>query len=145
MSKANRRRQRPGNQSSTSRPTGAQPADQPAPPAAAGGTPSSAASSGAAGTTARPGTPRPTGTGARPPSTPVRHGRRERQRATYKPSFMERYRTALILGAVVLAVAATRFFGSGEPAQNAGKTGGRGLYRSAPLEDTETGGGFHLK
>jgi MFS family permease len=37
------------------------------------------------------------------------------------------------LGAVVLAVAATRFFGSGEPAQNAGKTGGRGLYRSAPL------------
>jgi MFS family permease len=37
------------------------------------------------------------------------------------------------LGAVVLAVAATRFFGSGELAQNAGKTGGRGLYRSAPL------------
>ena len=43
-----------------------------------------------------PATPRPTGTGSRPSSTAARHGRRERQRTSYKPSFMERYRTAII-------------------------------------------------
>ena len=92
MSKANRRRQRPGNQP-TSRPTGTQSASQPSPSAGAGGPSSTGAGSptsaggtppvaGAAGATARPATPRPTGTGSRPSSTAARHGRRERQRTT---------------------------------------------------------------
>ena len=112
MSKANRRRQRPGNQPSTNRPTGPGPtgpssssAGTPPPD----GTPSSAASAGAAGAS-HPATSRPTGTGPRPTSTAARHGRRERQRTTYKPSFMERYRTAIVVVAALVGVALLSVF-----------------------------------
>ncbi len=128
MSKANRRRQRPGNQPSTSRPTGSQPAGQPGPSAGAsspgtetppsGGTPPGAGPSGAPGTASRPATLRPTGTGSRPTSTAAGHGRRERQRATYKPSFMERYRTPIIVIAALAAVALLSvfvFFSASQP------------------------------
>jgi hypothetical protein len=63
-----------------------------------------AGAAGASGTT-RPATPRPTGTGPRPSSTAARHGRRERQRTTYKPSFVERYRTAIVVVAALAGVA----------------------------------------
>ena len=129
MSKANRRRQRTGNQP-TSRPTGAQSADQTSPSAgagapsstgaggssSAGGTPPLAA---AAGATSGLATPRPTGTGSRPSSTAARHGRRERQRTAYKPSFMERYRTAIIAIAALAGVALLSvfvFFSASQPA-----------------------------
>jgi hypothetical protein len=129
VSKANRRRQRPGNQQ-TSRPTGAQPAGQPSSSAGAGGPSSSggvgtppaggtAPVAGASGTTPRPATPRPSGTGSRPSSTAARHGRRERQRTTYKPSLMERYRTAIIAVAALAGVAVISgfvFFSASQPA-----------------------------
>jgi hypothetical protein len=69
---------------------------------------------GAVGATGLPGaaaaaTTRSTGSGRPVGSTPrtsgVRHGRRERSRAMYKPSFMERYRTAIFAGAAVLGIA----------------------------------------
>ncbi len=61
---------------------------------------------GAAGATAAAatGTPRATGTTSRPTATAARHGRRERQRAAYKPSFMERYRTAIVVAVAVAGV-----------------------------------------
>ena len=70
----------------------------------------SIAGTAAPGTTARPATSRPTGTGTRPSSTAARHGRRERQRMTYKPSFMERYRTAIIIVAALAGVALLSVF-----------------------------------
>ncbi len=132
MSKASRRRQRPGNQP-TNKPTGspsgaqAKPSGPPAGSTAAGaGIPTSGSASGgstsgasASGTTTRPGTPRPTGTGTRPSSTAARHGRRERQRVAYKPSFMERYRTAIVIVAALAGVALLSvfvFFQSSQPA-----------------------------
>jgi hypothetical protein len=80
--------------------------------AADAGTPAEAlpTGAGAPGTTARAATPRPTGTAARPTSTAARHGRRERQRTTYKPSFMERYRTAIIIVAALAGVALLSVF-----------------------------------
>ena len=65
---------------------------------------------GTAGSTAAAGTPRATGTTSRPTTTSARHGRRERQRTAYKPSFMERYRTAIVAVAAVLGVALLSVF-----------------------------------
>ncbi len=61
----------------------------------------SSAASGAVGTGSS--TTRPT-TGSRAPSGAARQGRRDRQRSAYKPSFLERYRTALIGLAAVAGV-----------------------------------------
>ena len=116
MSKANRRRQRPGNQPTTNRPSGSPSGGPSTPSAAAGAGGASGAGAGASsagnsvpGTgapgTTRPATSRPTGTGARPSSTAARHGRRERQRTTYKPSFVERYRTAIVVIAALAGIA----------------------------------------
>ena len=139
MSKASRRRQRPGNQPTTTRQTGSPSSGQANPLAAAGGSTetgasiaagasaapgssasgASAAGAGAAAATPRPATPRPSATGVRPSSTAARHGRRERQRTTYKPSFVERYRTAIIVVAAIAGVAllsALVFFQSSQPA-----------------------------
>jgi Protein of unknown function (DUF3105) len=120
VSKANRRRQRPGNQPSTNRPTGSPPTGPSTSSATTGGAASAGAgippaggtSTGAGGTTGTTSTatPRPTGTGPRPTSTAARHGRRERQRTTYKPSFMERYRTAIIVVAALAGVALISVF-----------------------------------
>ncbi|MFL5669442.1 MAG: DUF3105 domain-containing protein [Chloroflexota bacterium] len=116
MSKASRRRQRPGTSPSTPRPASAPP------PTGTGSTPASkpqsadaaAASVGAtAGTTAgvAGGTGTSTGT-QRAPGTPstsrpssTRVGRRERQRAYVKPTFFQRYRTAIIVVAALAGVA----------------------------------------
>ncbi|MEP6638908.1 MAG: DUF3105 domain-containing protein [Chloroflexota bacterium] len=152
MSKANRRRQRPGSQPPTNRPTSPPPnpavtspmgdptgtepyvagtgaagtAGAGAAGARAQGAGSASAASMAHGTTGagrptgsnvRPGTPRPTGTAGRPPAS--RHGRRERQRAMYQPSFVERYRTAIILVAALAGVAllaAFVFLSAAQPA-----------------------------
>jgi len=49
----------------------------------------------------------------------VRHGRRERQRLAYKPSFLERYRTLLVLVAALVGVAllsAFVFISAAQPA-----------------------------
>ncbi|HEV7604374.1 MAG TPA: hypothetical protein VGO15_05360, partial [Candidatus Limnocylindrales bacterium] len=117
MSKANRRRQRPGSQPSNARPNGGStPASSAGDlPAAADRTPTGADEMASdAGATGLPGaaaaaTTRSTGSGrpvgATPRTSGVRHGRRERSRAMYKPSFMERYRTAIVAGAAVLGIA----------------------------------------
>jgi len=83
VSKTNRRSQRAGSQPSTSRPTAGPPEGQP------GATGPSATSS--AGTS-------------------VRAGRRERQRTTYQRSFLERYRTAIVVVAVVVGIASISAF-----------------------------------
>ena len=123
MSKASRRRQRPGNQPTTNRPTGSPSGgqadrrrrDRRLDRAAAGG-------STAAGAGAPARRPRPPARAlrARRPATghdpSDRHGRateldrrpvgrRERQRTTYKPSFIERYRTAIVVVAALAGVA----------------------------------------
>ena len=62
---------------------------------------------------------RATGTAPRPTATAARHGRRERQRAAYKPSFMERYRTAIVVAAAIVGVALLSvfvFFSASQPA-----------------------------
>jgi hypothetical protein len=77
------------------------------------------AGSGAPASSTRPTTSRPSGAGPRPTSTAVRHGRRERHRTAYKPSFIERYRTALVVGAVIVGVALLSvfvFFSASQPA-----------------------------
>ncbi len=116
MSKPNRRRPRPGSQPSTPRPIGG-PAARPAGSTGTGGTAGTAETTGpgttdpgasSAGAATSSGTPRTPGTTARP--TAVRHGRRERQRAAYQPSFMERYRTAIVVVAAVAGVALLSFF-----------------------------------
>ena len=115
MSKSNRRRQRPGYQPPSTRDPGSsgQSPSRPNTPGsgrsdASGTTGSTGAAGviGAAGATgAAAGTPRATGTTPRPTTTTAaRHGRRERQRAAYKPSFMERYRTAIVVAAAVAGV-----------------------------------------
>jgi len=112
VSKASRRRQRPGTSSSTQRPATPPPpsgssASTAAPSTSGAG---AAAASGAIGpstgtTGAAPGpasgTPRPST--SRPTST--RAGRRERQRAVAERTFLERYRTAIIVVAALAGVA----------------------------------------
>lgn len=132
MSKANRRRQRPGNQPSTrpatppgTNPPATTPAGDPAgtgPSAASAGAASAGASDtprapGTTGSDVRPGTPRPAGTGSRPQA--ARHGRRERQRAVYQPSFVQRYRTAIVVIAAVAGVALLSAFVFASAAQPA--------------------------
>ena len=134
MSKASRRRQRQGTPPPASRPTGAQPpsttgggssaastasggAGNPGPSQAGGaGSAAAATTAGAAASTRPAGSTRPTST-TRP--TGSRAGRRERQRAAYQPSFLERYRTAILAGAVVLGVVLISgfvFFSASQPA-----------------------------
>ncbi len=121
MSKSNRRRQRPGYQPPSTRDPGSS-GQSPSRPNTPGsgrsdasgttGTTGLTGATGAAGATgatgaaaAAAGTPRATGTTPRPTTTTAaRHGRRERQRAAYKPSFMERYRTAIVVVAAVAGV-----------------------------------------
>jgi hypothetical protein len=128
LSKPNRRRQRHGTNPSGTRPPGSTP--PPAKPsttpptassAAAAGTPgttgaepesivlgaSAATTAGAAGATGATAT-KPTGTtrpGGVRPSTSARAGRRERARAAYKPSIFERYRTVIVVAAVIAGIA----------------------------------------
>jgi uncharacterized protein DUF3105 len=133
VSKSSRRRQRPGTQPPANRAGGQPPASRPSAStpggssAASGGRPSSsnpggtsAAASGAAAASAAAspaaastsattrtvaGSTRSSG-GTRP-----RHGRRERQRVTYqRPSFLERYRAALIVGGALIGVAVIAAF-----------------------------------
>src|SRR5436309_1349917 len=98
VSKASRRRQRPGTNPSTQ-----QPASPPPPPTTQASTdPATADTAGSPPPTATPsGTPRPSS--SRPVST--RAGRRERQRAVTPPTFLERYRTAIIVVAALAGVA----------------------------------------
>jgi hypothetical protein len=126
VSKASRRRQRPGTTPSTQRPasappptgTGGTPAGTPPSADAAAGAASGTAGTAAAATTGAAttgaattgaatagGTQRAPGTAAtsRPSSTRV--GRRERQRAYVKPTFFQRYRTAIIVVAALAGVA----------------------------------------
>jgi hypothetical protein len=144
VSKASRRRQRPGTNPAPSRPTGPppSPATGPGPsvelPAASGcsgassggsgastgssGASSSTAAAGAAVTGAAAGTVRPGGSTTRPSTsrpTGSRAGRRERQRVAYQPSFLERYRTALVVVAALVGVALISvfvFFSASQPA-----------------------------
>ena len=146
MSKANRRRQRPGYKPPTARPSGtpgATPSSAtgttgPTAPATAGATDETAALDPAAepitlgataavaaatSTTARPST-RPGGTSARPSGASSRPGgsragRRERQRVAYQPSFLERNRTLLVVIAAIVGVALLSvvvFFQASQPA-----------------------------
>jgi len=118
VSKASRRRQRPGTNPSTPKPASAPPPPPQAPqtPQDAGGAAGSAAASSAtpASTGATAGTPRATGTPSSPAGTPrpstsrptsARAGRRDRQRTYVKPSFRERYRTAIIVVAALAGIA----------------------------------------
>ncbi len=131
MSKASRRRQRPGTNPATSRP--ASPPPNPSAPTdptieltatgTAGATGASGASgaggaSGAAktgsGTTGTTGS-RPGGSSGAPrPSSSrtssSRAGRRERQRIVHQRSFMERYRTAIVVVAALAGVALISLF-----------------------------------
>ena len=116
MSKANRRRQRPGSRPPAGSSSAAPPPNPARPATPSGSSPAAPSSSGGAAAGAsgasRPptsGTPRPTGAAPRP-SSAARHGRRERQRAVYKPSFMERYRTAIIVVAALAGVALLSVF-----------------------------------
>ncbi|MEA2620140.1 MAG: hypothetical protein QOC97_913 [Chloroflexota bacterium] len=116
MSKSNRRRQRPGYQPPSTRGPGTSGPNPNRPNTAGSGRSdasgttattglSGAGATAATGAAAAAGTPRATGTTPRPTSaTAARHGRRERQRAAYKPSFMERYRTAIVVTAAVAGV-----------------------------------------
>ncbi len=132
MSKASRRRQRPGNQPTTTRPISSPSGGQANAAGPAAGSTAAGAGAGASGSAGgsasstiapgaipAPATTRPTGTSTRPTSTTVRHGRRERQRMTYAPSFMERYRTAIVVVAALAGVAllsAFVFLQSSQPA-----------------------------
>ena len=120
MSKASRRRQRPGTNPATGRPTN--PAPRPAAPDGptvelpAGAATTGPTGTGAAGaaTTRSSGAPRPST--ARPSSS--RAGRRERQRIVHQPSFMERYRTAIVVLAALVGVAVLSvfvFFSASQP------------------------------
>ena len=116
MSKANRRRQRPGSRPPAAGRPRRRHRIRPARPSRSAPRHRPAASTSGAGRCRlrrrppagrRPtvgGTPRPTGAGPRP-SSAARHGRRERQRLAYKPSFMERYRTAIVVVAALAGVA----------------------------------------
>jgi len=159
VSKANRRRQRPGYQSSaarpsgtsTSKPTGATASTPPTAASAAGATPdatsadpaakpitlgaatattatgtaaTAAAATGSKTAPAGAATAKPAGASARPGGTSSRSsgsraGRRERQRITHQPSFLERYRTALVVIVAVVGVALLSvfvFFSASQPA-----------------------------
>jgi hypothetical protein len=127
VSKASRRRQRPGTNPAASRP--ASPPPKPSTPSgptvdlpagsgtagssatgagAAGATGAASAAAGAAGAaTTRPsGAPRPSTSRL----TSTRAGRRERQRVVHQPSFMERYRTAIVVVAALVGVAVLSVF-----------------------------------
>ena len=102
MSKPSRRRQRPGSQPSTP-PTSGAPAAR---PAASGVTPASTTTTGPAGATGTTGGATATTAGATTrPVTGARAGRRERQRITHEPSFLERYRTVIVVVAALAGVA----------------------------------------
>ena len=140
MSKASRRRQRPGTQSSTARPSSARRRSRRAP---SGGTatPSGAdrrrercptrraprcrsdcgiRSGDRQAADAKPPTGKPStatrttgtarATGTSTPPAGSRAGRRERQRTAYQPSFLERNRTPLVLIAAVIGVALLSVF-----------------------------------
>ena len=120
MSKASRRRQRPGTNPAVGRPTNPPPRpatpDGPTVELPTGAGTTGPAGTGAAGAgTARPsGAPRPSS--ARPSSS--RAGRRERQRVVHQPSFMERYRTAIVIVAALAGVAVLSvfvFFSASQP------------------------------
>ena len=115
MSKANRRRPVPGSQRPTVRPTGdatpnpsgeGTPRSTGASPTESAGPANLAGSGTPAGTPRSPGAP---GTTSRP-ATAARHGRRERSRAMYQPSFMERNRTPIIAVAAAAGVALLAVF-----------------------------------
>ena len=123
MSKPTRRRQRPGFQPSTSRPTGAPPPIVSGTTGEPGTTPDtvqlpatpSPAAARTPGTPAPSSRPRPGGsgtdTGVRPgASTRARAGRRERQRMVYQPTFFERNRTLIVVAGAVVGVAVLAFF-----------------------------------
>ena len=135
MSKASRRRQRPGNQPTTNRPTGS-PLRRPGQPDRAGRRLDRAPAARPRPVPGLPPAPRPPAL-ALPARPPPRHapsdrhgrrdrarpqpgiGRRERQRTTYQPSFMERYRTAIVIVAALAGVAllsAFVFLQSSQPA-----------------------------
>ncbi len=125
MSKASRRRQRPGTNPSTPKPAASPPPASASTGSTSGtsGTPGTAGTAGTDPTVQLPATPRATGTGSsstsgstsgsasgapRPSSsrTPSsRAGRRERQRTAAPPTFFERYRTAIIVVAALAGVA----------------------------------------
>ncbi len=109
MSKPSRRRHRAGSQPSTARP-----APPPAKPASAGvNPPVSSGNSGATisgggsaartASTSASATARSIGTSTRP-VTGARAGRPQRQRTLAKPSFVERYRIPIIVGAALVGV-----------------------------------------
>ncbi len=111
MSRPNRRRQRPGSQPSTTRPTGAPPSQTStaAPSGTSAGTSTDGAGS-ASGATSTGGptsgaTGGSTGTAPRPAATGTRAGRREQQRVSYQSSFMERHRTPIFVVAALVGVA----------------------------------------
>ncbi len=129
MSKASRRRQRPGTNPSTPRPASPPPVTPlPTGPGTTSATTATSATStapGAVGATQSAGTPRPTGTpsGAPRPSTSrptsSRAGRRERQRTLAQPTFLQRYRTAIVVVAALAGVAllsAFVFISAAQPA-----------------------------
>jgi hypothetical protein len=122
VSKASRRRQRPGTNPAPSRPASPPPGpstvDGPTvdlPAGASAGASAGTASAGASGT-------RPNGASTRPPTarpTSTRAGRRERQRIVHQPTFMERYRTAIVVLTALVGVALLSvfvFFSASQPA-----------------------------
>jgi uncharacterized protein DUF3105 len=132
VSKASRRRQQRAGTPPANRPTGSPPPNQSSPtasgaaaasvrPSGSSGTGSSG-SSAAAAATAGPAAAatRSTTSAVRPSSTArPRTGRRERQRTAYQPSFLERHRAALLVGAAVVVVALISvfvFFSASQPA-----------------------------
>jgi hypothetical protein len=129
VSKSSRRRHRSGTQPPPpSRPSG--PATPGRPSTGSGGTAAAAGSgaarpsgsiAGAAGSSAgsTAAGSRPAGAASRPTGTRPRAGRRERQRVAYQPSFLERYRTALVVGVAIVGVALISvfvFFSASQPA-----------------------------
>jgi hypothetical protein len=129
VSKPSRRRQRAGSQPSTARP--APPPPKPASTgAAASGSPTTGSAAGAG--SSKPGGspaggtgPTASASGARPyaasprPVSGARAGRRARQRTAYQPSFMERHRVPIIVGAALVGVAlisAFVLFSASQPA-----------------------------
>jgi len=127
VSKRSRRRHQTGSQPSTARPTSPPPggasARTPSPepvPAEGLSIPAGGSSTSAARTasTTAAGTPRPSGTSTRPVSG-ARAGRRERQRAAYQQSFLERHRTPIVVIAALAGVALISvfvFFSASQPA-----------------------------
>jgi hypothetical protein len=127
VSKASRRRQRPGTNPPSSRPASPPPTPTPAPAdgptvnlsaASAAGAPKTGASGAsktgpATAATAGAGASRPSSGAPRPSSSRTassRAGRRERQRIVHQPSFIERYRTIIVVVAALAGVAVISLF-----------------------------------